>query len=136
MTDARTDALTAPTADPGIVAALVYVGDQIAATAAGRASNRLLTDDGAEHEPVDTPAHEALYQLRALCLNGEAREIRESNLLSVAEVAQAVNVSHTAVSRWERGLRVPRGAAALRYAKLLSALGRNSSQDAEKEGAS
>lgn len=58
MTDPRTDALTAPTTDPGIVAALVYVGDQIAATATGRASNRLLTDDGAEREPMDTPTHE------------------------------------------------------------------------------
>lgn len=40
MTDARTDALTAPTADPGIVHALVYVGDQIAAMAAGSDRNR------------------------------------------------------------------------------------------------
>ena len=58
MTDARTDALTAPTTDPGIVAALIYVGDQIAAMGHQRASNRLLTADGAEHEPMDTPTHE------------------------------------------------------------------------------
>ena len=64
----------------------------------------------------------ALHQLRSLCITGEARRIRESRRLTVAEIAQTVGVSHTAVSRWERGLRTPRGGAALRYAKLLQAL--------------
>lgn len=58
MTDARADALTAPTTAPGIVAALVYVGDQIAAMAHQRASNRLLPADGAEPDQLGTPAPE------------------------------------------------------------------------------
>ena len=57
MTDARADALTAPTAGPGIVAALVYIGDQIAAMSHQRASNRLLPVDGAEPDQLDTPPH-------------------------------------------------------------------------------
>ena len=58
MTDARADALTAPTADPGIVAALVYIGDQIAAMSHQRASNRLLPPYGADPDQPDTPARE------------------------------------------------------------------------------
>ena len=53
MTDPRTDALTAPTTDPGIVAALVYVGDQIAAMAAGSDRTAARTPDSPDREPVE-----------------------------------------------------------------------------------
>lgn len=57
MTDPRTDALTAPTTDPGIVHALVYIGDQIAATSHQSDKNRPRNDQEGEREPKDTPSH-------------------------------------------------------------------------------
>lgn len=58
MTDARTDALTAPTADPGIVAALVYVGDQIAAIATGSDRNRPRSAERPQGEGLGADAAE------------------------------------------------------------------------------
>lgn len=55
MTDARTDALTAPTTDPGIVHALVYVGDQIAAIATGSDRTAARTPDSPERNPESAP---------------------------------------------------------------------------------
>ena len=64
----------------------------------------------------------ALALTRRLVANGEARAIRELNHLSRADVATAVGASSTAVWRWERGDRVPRGLPALRYGELLAVL--------------
>lgn len=64
-----------------------------------------------------------LAVLRRMVADGTARRIRESAGLSVREVAAAVGVAPSCVSRWERGERVPRhGAAAGRYAEALVAL--------------
>ncbi len=54
--------------------------------------------------------------------SGYARELREANHLSQAEVARDVGVTHVAVMRWEKGERRPRGRNALAYHKVLSVL--------------
>ncbi|WP_424224354.1 helix-turn-helix domain-containing protein [Brooklawnia sp.] len=48
--------------------------------------------------------------------------IRQHANLTRAEVARAVGVDPSTVSRWESGERRPRGAAAARYADLLRRL--------------
>lgn len=55
---------------------------------------------------------------------GAVRAIREAAGLSQVELAAALKVTQTAVSRWERGDRVPRGQAAQDYARLLDRLNR------------
>lgn len=64
-----------------------------------------------------------LAEVRDLARSGRAREIREHAGLSISEVARTVLVSVPTVSRWEKGQRAPRGDAAIRYARLLDALG-------------
>jgi DNA-binding transcriptional regulator YiaG len=59
---------------------------------------------------------------RADLKSGAAREVRVACGLTQTEIAAQVGVSSVAVSRWEAGNRTPRGAAALRYARLLDAL--------------
>jgi DNA-binding transcriptional regulator YiaG len=59
---------------------------------------------------------------RRLAQTGGARAIREGARLSVSELARELDVTPGTVSRWERGLRTPRGAAAERWAKLLRRL--------------
>lgn len=54
--------------------------------------------------------------------DGRARDVRMTAGLSQSEVGQAVGVTAAAVSRWERGERLPRTDAAIRYARLLHAL--------------
>jgi DNA-binding transcriptional regulator YiaG len=60
-----------------------------------------------------------LSRVRALAASGEAREIRRRAKLTQAEVGDACRVADATISRWEKGLRAPRGQAALRYARLL-----------------
>lgn len=54
----------------------------------------------------------------------DLRRIRESRGLSTEDVASAVGVTQSAVSRWERGERIPRGPRAVVYARLLQRLER------------
>ena len=53
---------------------------------------------------------------------GATRKSRQAAGLSLAEVAVAVGVSPATILRWETGQRTPRGAAALRYARLHETL--------------
>lgn len=77
---------------------------------------------------VRTTNLERLAWMRELVATpGAARAIREAAGLSQAEQAAALNVTQTAVSRWERGERVPRGQAAQDYARLLERLARRAS---------
>lgn len=64
-----------------------------------------------------------LADVREAAESGEARRLRLAASLSLAEVARALGVSVPTVSRWETGERRPRGKAAIRYARLLEALG-------------
>lgn len=65
---------------------------------------------------------ERLVKARALVTSGEARRIREAAGLSLVNVASAVGADPSAIGRWERGERIPRGPAALKYAQLLARL--------------
>lgn len=57
--------------------------------------------------------------------DGAARAVREGAGLSLEEVAAAVGVTGSAVGRWERGERIPRGPKALVYARLMERLHRS-----------
>jgi transcriptional regulator with XRE-family HTH domain len=59
---------------------------------------------------------------RELLADGTARRVRKNARLSLRDAGKAVGVPASTVSRWERGLRTPRSAAAARYADLLSRL--------------
>ena len=58
--------------------------------------------------------------IRPLLESGEARALRERAGMSQADVAEVVGVHHSMVCGWERGYRLPRAAAAKRYADLLA----------------
>jgi transcriptional regulator with XRE-family HTH domain len=60
--------------------------------------------------------------VRRLARNGGARAIREGAGISASEVARLIGVTPGAVSRWERGTRVPRGKIAEEWAALLRRL--------------
>lgn len=64
------------------------------------------------------------WMRRLVASPGAARAIRTSAGLSQGEVATVLSVGQVCVSRWERGERVPRGQAALDYARLLDRLSR------------
>jgi transcriptional regulator with XRE-family HTH domain len=60
--------------------------------------------------------------VRHLGRTGGARVIREGAGFSASEIARQLGVSPAAVSRWERGERVPRGEVAEQWAHLLRRL--------------
>jgi len=57
-----------------------------------------------------------------MCRTGEARRLRESRGLSLAEVAKPARTSVTVLARWEVGTSRPRAEAALRYGRVLAKL--------------
>jgi DNA-binding XRE family transcriptional regulator len=65
-----------------------------------------------------------LVEMRAAARNGEARRRRLASGLTQAELGAVCGVSGPAIARWEHGDRVPRGEAALRYARFLASLDR------------
>lgn len=65
-----------------------------------------------------------LAWLRGACLDGTARQIRETAQLTQAEIASSIGVTDAAVGLWESGKRVPGQDAALRYGRLLDRLQR------------
>lgn len=64
------------------------------------------------------------WMRRLVAAPGAAKAVREAAGLSQVELASALKVTQTAVSRWERGERIPRGQAAQDYARLLDRLNR------------
>lgn len=70
-----------------------------------------------------TPADQ-LQELRELTSNGTARDIRLAARLSQSDIARSIGVDASTVARWERGERLPRGTAAMSYARLLNRLAR------------
>ncbi|MGZ5212351.1 MAG: helix-turn-helix domain-containing protein [Actinomycetota bacterium] len=67
---------------------------------------------------------EELRWARRLAESGSARVLRQGAGLSLMEVAREIDVTPSAISRWERGLRRPHGEPALRWAALLRGLAR------------
>lgn len=72
---------------------------------------------------MDQSDDEVLVAMRRAIVDGRARQLRTAIGLSRAEVARAIGVSPEAVTKWELGQRVPRGQAAVRYARLLTKYG-------------
>jgi DNA-binding transcriptional regulator YiaG len=70
-----------------------------------------------------TNAHLALLvAAREAVTNGRGVAIRRAAGLSQGELARAAGVSAASVSRWEAGVRLPTGEAALKYARILRVL--------------
>jgi len=63
-----------------------------------------------------------ITQAREAARSGAAAELRRACQLSQAEIARSVGVTPSAVAHWEAGIRLPRGAAAVRYGQLLEML--------------
>jgi transcriptional regulator with XRE-family HTH domain len=63
-----------------------------------------------------------LAKTRLMVREGRAQSVRQAAGLSQGEIGQVVGVTAAAVSRWERGNRLPRSEAGLRYARLLDSL--------------
>ena len=64
----------------------------------------------------------AISQARSALREGRVRELRESHGLSQRELARALGVDETALSRWENGSRMPRSGAAERLYGVLKVL--------------
>jgi DNA-binding transcriptional regulator YiaG len=81
------------------------------------------------------PATDALQlvRVRAVVRTGAARRIREAAGLTRTEVARSIGTSHACISRWEHGNRVPQGAPAIRYLRLLERLAAATGTDLETE---
>ena len=71
---------------------------------------------------VNTKDLNALSRVRSLSTSGAARSIRLGAQLTLNAISQEVGVSIATVCRWELGQRVPRGDAALAYARVLDDL--------------
>ena len=63
-----------------------------------------------------------LAKVRSAVRTGTARRVRQAAGITQPEIAADVRVSAAAISRWEAGARTPRGAAALRYLRVLERL--------------
>lgn len=63
-----------------------------------------------------------LVAARRYSATGKGRRVREAVGVTVTEVATAADVGVPTVSRYERGLRTPRGERAIRYALVIQAL--------------
>jgi transcriptional regulator with XRE-family HTH domain len=60
-----------------------------------------------------------LIEGRTAANSGRSERLREAAGLTQADLARLVGVTAAAVSRWEAGLRTPRGTSAIAYAKAL-----------------
>jgi transcriptional regulator with XRE-family HTH domain len=66
-----------------------------------------------------------LFAARRYAETGKGRAIRRRHGLSMAEVAQAIDVPESTICRWELGRRLRlRGEGAIRWAELLGQLER------------
>lgn len=63
-----------------------------------------------------------VLSLRSLIDSGAGRAIRRASGVSYREAAREADVSPTTIWRWEHQQRQPRGAAAVRYGRLLQRL--------------
>lgn len=65
---------------------------------------------------------EFVIEAREAARSGRGAAIREAAGLSRGELARAAGLNDATVSRYESGRRVPRGDAAVRYARILRRL--------------
>ena len=72
-----------------------------------------------------------LVEAREFSRSGRARQIREDAGISQDELAEVCGVDGATISRWERGLRGPRGAAAITYMRTLRALSKHALREPE-----
>lgn len=63
-----------------------------------------------------------LVAVRALTRTGAAKAIRKAASVSLLEIAKTIGSPYSTVWRWENATRAPRGAAALRYKRVLDRL--------------
>lgn len=71
---------------------------------------------------MDAKEAAAVALIRRMCSNGEARRLRLSRRLSLAEEGAAIGKSGTEVARYEKGGALPRPETALLMAVLFSEL--------------
>lgn len=71
---------------------------------------------------MNAPQTYRLVRVRELVTTGKARDLRLAAHLSLSEASAIVLVAPTTIFRWERGERMPRGKAALRYLQFLDRL--------------
>lgn len=63
-----------------------------------------------------------IARARLMLRSGKATELRVRHHLSIGDAARSIGVTTSTLSRWERGLRTPRGPGAQRLAILLRRL--------------
>lgn len=63
-----------------------------------------------------------IIEARDILSSGRGRAIRAARRVRLQDVAREVGVSTSAVSGWERGECLPRGANALRYLEVIEAV--------------
>jgi len=63
-----------------------------------------------------------IARVREMARSGCAKAIRQRARVSRSEIARSIEVDPSTIRRWEEGLRVPQGAAAIRYGALLREL--------------
>jgi len=71
---------------------------------------------------TSTRALQQVADARRFIASGEARQLREALNLSLMDVAPTLLADPSAIGRWERGERIPRGPAAIKYVRLLKRL--------------
>lgn len=77
------------------------------------------------HYGVMQPSAAELARVRALCLSGEARRIRQTANVSQSVIGSECGpVGAPTVHRWETGQQLPRGEQAMLYAAVLRRLRR------------
>jgi len=73
-------------------------------------------------EPIRSHTTLLVSEARDAIVTGRAREIRLAAHLHQTEIASVLGVTVSAVCKWERGQRLPRGDVAADYARLLRQL--------------
>jgi transcriptional regulator with XRE-family HTH domain len=68
---------------------------------------------------VNTNELELLVEGRAAAESGRGARLREAARLSQSDLARIVGTTPATISRWEAGLRKPRGSLAVAYAQAL-----------------
>lgn len=63
-----------------------------------------------------------IIEAREAAASGRGERLRHAAGISQGELAEAIGVTATCISRWESGTRRPRGEAAVRYTRAIREL--------------